>query len=60
MRTIRSVKMLLKAEYGDGCARKLGVTYEKRKNAFGSGAGAMATHEKLNVIYKKRENAYGY
>lgn len=38
---------------------KLGVTYEKRKNAFGSGAGAMATHEKLNVIYKKRENAYG-
>ena len=37
----------------------LGVTYEKRKNAFGIGAVAMATHEKLNVIYKKRENAYG-
>lgn len=39
---------------------KLDVTYEKRKNAFGIGAGAMARHEKLNVIYKKRENAYGY
>lgn len=29
--------MLLEAEHGDGHARKLGMIYGKRENAFGSG-----------------------